>query len=246
MSLSREEQLDLVARNIGEWPDSSVELWAYFYGDVFLTDMQTNDSYLKHMSHTNPPKHFFTRSEVEAKQREITGEPDDKDAPEWANWKAQDENGLWGWFKNKQTPVLGVWADFEDAVGETFAARKGEVLGDWRDTLKQVEREEKEVAKFIYGKKYQHEGCGWKGLFIGFYPEKNDIGVFASDTEAYFALLSEMKPALSERDEFVRQVLYCFDEKYADQPTPDCTVRLSEMIFDAIAEGRLKAPEVKK
>lgn len=29
--------------------------------------------------------------------------PDWKDAPEWANWVAQDGDGEWWWFQNKPT-----------------------------------------------------------------------------------------------------------------------------------------------
>jgi hypothetical protein len=35
--------------------------------------------------------------------------PDWKDAPEWAMWLAQDEDGDWFWYENKPVRVGGVW-----------------------------------------------------------------------------------------------------------------------------------------
>lgn len=32
------------------------------------------------------------------------GKPDWKDAPEWAQWLAQDSSGSWGWYQKK--PVI--------------------------------------------------------------------------------------------------------------------------------------------
>ncbi len=37
--------------------------------------------------------------------------PNWDDAPEWANWAAQDENGSWFWYENKPTKDLTSWFD---------------------------------------------------------------------------------------------------------------------------------------
>lgn len=43
--------------------------------------------------------------------------PDWKDAPEWANWLAMDENGSWWWFEQDPEPenhmgLSGIWATY--------------------------------------------------------------------------------------------------------------------------------------
>jgi hypothetical protein len=55
-------------------------------------------------------------------------------APEWAEWLAQDHDGEWFWFIGR--PVVYKFT-FQSEIaprGCSFAS-KGEVLGDWRDTL---------------------------------------------------------------------------------------------------------------
>ena len=38
------------------------------------------------------------------------GEPDWKDAPEWANYLAMDANGYWWWYEEKPQLSRGIWA----------------------------------------------------------------------------------------------------------------------------------------
>jgi len=35
--------------------------------------------------------------------------PSWKDAPDWANWLAQDSDGEWFWFEDKPTPANFCW-----------------------------------------------------------------------------------------------------------------------------------------
>jgi hypothetical protein len=50
------------------------------------------------------------------------------DAPEWANWLAQDENYLWYWYEYK--PVSGIYMFLYG--GNCAEASTNQ---DWRDTL---------------------------------------------------------------------------------------------------------------
>lgn len=42
--------------------------------------------------------------------------PDWKDAPEWANWLAMNDDGEWYWFEEKPTFDFGEWLAFDDGV----------------------------------------------------------------------------------------------------------------------------------
>ena len=55
--------------------------------------------------------------------------PDWKDAPNWAQWLAQDESGLWNWYK--EAPYMGdcLW------VGTSTFAAVDEPSDGWRYTL---------------------------------------------------------------------------------------------------------------
>lgn len=255
MSLPREEQLELVARNIGEWPDASVELWAYFYGEVFLTDKQSNDSYKKHMAHTNPPEHFFTREEVEAKRRKITGEPDDKDAPDWSESKAQDSDGKWHWYR----PLKPSHDSLEWFAGEYEFAGKGEVIGNWRDTLKKVNRDKKEASEVENiefkndGTKYRIKGRSTPMFYVGGSPFDRDLGVFHGSESYFECAYSQVEQDPSERDEFAvnfrKLIIDSFHNSGLIVPAnclPDDDAEYyGKAVFDAISKGKLKAPEVK-
>ena len=49
--------------------------------------------------------------------------PDWKDAPEWAQWLAMDEDGVWVWYENK--PVLKVRIFFPSSGKYQDAKRLG-------------------------------------------------------------------------------------------------------------------------
>lgn len=54
--------------------------------------------------------------------------PDWKDAPEWANWKAMDEDGEWWWYEEEPYIFYNYWV-----VRPGRRARAGYI--QWRDTL---------------------------------------------------------------------------------------------------------------
>lgn len=59
-----------------------------------------------------------------------TNKPSWKDAPEWANWLAMDEDGSWHWFKEEPTEKrFGEW--LQSLCGSVEAA----VFPNWEETL---------------------------------------------------------------------------------------------------------------
>jgi len=259
MTMTRDEQLELVARNIGEW---------YYQENPLVVAALAGYEAVYTLGNC---ENTFTRSEVEAKRREITGEPDDKDAPEWSRSKAQNSNGEWHWYR-ESNPIKDsekwLWSDIFKFAGE------GEVLGDWRDTLKPVNREsevtpEEDEAleamardgesigaeEFVNGRLYQ-DRVGKVYAFVGIDPYSVDKGCFAVEdmNEPYVCKkLSNMKPAPSERDKFVESFSKLLSSSYKDNsPAPPYRLNQSDeefyggAIYDAIAEGRLPVPEVKK
>ncbi|WP_429075641.1 hypothetical protein [Aeromonas veronii] len=77
----------------------------------------------------------FSRDEWLARRAELQNKPSWKDAPEWANWLAQWNDGAWFWCDDEidNPPQEGDSGWYQD--GKTLHLPAGEVLGDWRDTL---------------------------------------------------------------------------------------------------------------
>jgi len=63
------------------------------------------------------------------------------DAPEWANWLAQDEDGSWWWYEDKPKLNLDIWWGC-DRMMPVFG--KKEFTPNWRETLEQRPVEEVE------------------------------------------------------------------------------------------------------
>lgn len=59
--------------------------------------------------------------------------PDWKDAPDWANWLAQDEDGSWWWFWDKPYlhPSYPGWSYDEG----NFKRAGHSAVGDWTNSL---------------------------------------------------------------------------------------------------------------
>lgn len=66
-----------------------------------------------------------------------TNKPDWNDAPQWAQWLAQDENGRWYWFEDEpELRAVSFWPR-TDFTGFRPASPIGDIDGDWRGTLEQ-------------------------------------------------------------------------------------------------------------
>jgi len=62
----------------------------------------------------------------------MDNKPDWKDAPEWANYLAMDQNGDWYWFENLPSINRDVWASPEKA---TLAQKSSN--HQWKDSVEE-------------------------------------------------------------------------------------------------------------
>lgn len=67
--------------------------------------------------------------------KRITGMPEWSEAPEWAQWLAQDLNGHWYWYSHELHKEMTTWDG--DYINHRHTDAPMTVLGDWRDTLKE-------------------------------------------------------------------------------------------------------------
>lgn len=119
------EDLKWLAENVHEWPES--------YSDLDRLLDSIAESYAAAWDgHQWGSINGFTRAQWQAARDELSGKPEWSDAPEWANWLAQDEDGEWWWFEGE--PKLDSDCFYCHSKREDQASI-GRVLGDWRNTL---------------------------------------------------------------------------------------------------------------
>lgn len=131
--MSNETDLDWLARNVHVWPEGKREvlvcwprnvatlIWSYVLSDAG----------------------WITKEQWLARRAELQNKPSWVDAPEWGEWLAQDDSGEWYWYASMPThPGMKSWWHVPGA--KNVQCGKGEVLGDWRDTLEK--RPEQTIA----------------------------------------------------------------------------------------------------
>jgi len=116
----REEMSDLdwLARNVHAWPVDAKFAVRPGMGEVLFYE------------HHYPHLVQFSRDQWLARRAELQNKPSWEDAPEWADWLAQDDDKEWKYLGKNPMKYVDGWA-----ADKIKAARSGEVLGDWRDTL---------------------------------------------------------------------------------------------------------------
>ena len=127
-----EDDLTWLARNTHKWPDI---VPGRAVAAAFVSDGSVR--WLEY-----PPVDWdgcYRKHEWLASRAKLQNKPSWKDAPEWATLLAQDsaaEDGLgaWWWYEAAPTACERTWSHQGRAHPAQF---KGEVLGDWRDTLEQ-------------------------------------------------------------------------------------------------------------
>ena len=127
---------DAVRRKGGVWPSDDVEA-------VHLYELY--DRYIAGFPGGTAP-FVCTRTEFEECTKRLRNEPSWDDAPDWAVAKAQDSTGWWYWYSDK--PFLSivtpdVW-QYNSTSGRCLKETRGEVIGDWKQTLR-LRPEEKKV-----------------------------------------------------------------------------------------------------
>lgn len=140
--MSNEADLDWLARNVHVWPtntpkailpgDATFKLGAVFYGDCVAFSGDLGPEYRR-----------VNKADWLSRRAELQNKPSWKNAPEWAEWLAQDEDGEWKWLAG----LPGKYVDGWKAV-KIKGCCKGLVLGGWRDTLEK-RPEQKAFEPFV-------------------------------------------------------------------------------------------------
>ena len=89
-------------------------------------------------------RNMFTPASTEQVKAELQNKPSWSDAPEWANWLGQDDDGEWWWFPTEPTTRLNC---FYNRVSQR-ASTAGKVIGDWKSTLEK--RPDAEHTELLY------------------------------------------------------------------------------------------------
>ena len=89
----------------------------------------------------------FTKDQWLARRAELQNKPSWKGAPEWATHLAQASVGNWFFFSGEPYPRETAWRILESMQAISLNW-KGEVLGDWRDTLEK-RPEQAEFGPFV-------------------------------------------------------------------------------------------------
>ena len=130
-AMNNETDLDWLARNVHEWRE----------GANYVCVNHTDGGYVFH-EHDRNCAIWFTKDQWLSRRAELQNKPSWKDAPEWAEWRAQDECGMWYWYAGE--PIIERYVF--DSGSASSRAVKGEVLGDWRDTLEKRSEEFKQFT----------------------------------------------------------------------------------------------------
>lgn len=130
--MSNETDLDWLARNVHVWPAGDHQPWCYVYWKGGHRAVSANCITVIQSCAR------IEKADWLARRAELQNKPSWGDAPEWAEWLAQDEDGEWKWLAG----LPGKYVDGWTAV-KIKGCCKGLALGDWRDTLeKRPEQDE--------------------------------------------------------------------------------------------------------
>lgn len=116
--MSNETDLDWLARNVHEWKSGY---------DLAVVQRGGGEIYVTWPSVCSCG---ITKKQWLARRAELQNKPSWKDAPEWGEWLAQDEDGEWKWLAGLPGKYVDGWTAVKIKV-----CCKGIALGDWRDTL---------------------------------------------------------------------------------------------------------------
>ncbi|QDJ96119.1 hypothetical protein KE336_gp06 [Aeromonas phage 4_D05] len=133
-AMSSETDLDWLARNVHVWPEGKREAlvcWPRNVDTIIWSAVLSDAGWI-------------TKDQWLARRAELQNKPSWDDAPEWATHLAQNGRGQW-WFMRDGEVRDDVRFYFSSSRG-TPEITKGEVLGDWRDTLEKRPEEFKQFT----------------------------------------------------------------------------------------------------
>lgn len=140
-AMSNETDLDWLARNVHKWPAGDHQPWCYVYWKGGQRAVSGNCITIFQ------PCVRVEMSEWLARRAELQNKPSWDDFGESAKFMAQDSDGAWMAFESEPAANYHVWSSMRGWCGYAREGRdrcRGEVLGDWRDTLEK----RPEQAKF--------------------------------------------------------------------------------------------------
>ena len=133
--MSNKTDLDWMARNVHVWRE----------GANYVCVNHTDGGYVFH-EHNRNCAIWFTKDQWLSRRAELQNKPSWDDFGESAKFMAQDSDGAWMAFESEPAANYHVWSSMRGWCGYAREGRdrcRGEVLGDWRDTLeKRPERDE--------------------------------------------------------------------------------------------------------
>ena len=225
---------DAVRELGGVWPSDEVDA-VYLY--------KIHNRYIALGLPGGTALYICTRTEFKQCARRLRNEPSWDDAPDWAVAYAQSHEGVWYWFEDAPP---GDYAYTPD--GRIHWAATGEVIGDWKQTLRlRPEREKMEdendwykrgerppagtVCEVLYdGTWKQTKIIGWDDDKIVFATPFDDIASY----EGAIANPNIFRPLQTERERWVaaaQQAIGC---------EPNAHRHMLGQLYDA---GLAKMPE---
>lgn len=132
--MNRDELLDKLAMELGEWTETAAHAL-----DVLPKGFYLSRHYVFYP--TGMGGFFFSMKDWLQRRTELINKPSWQDAPEWAEWLAQDSDGRWTWFEAEIEAVEedDEWLEKEGHDGRIDFAVLGKAPNghDWRETLEQ-------------------------------------------------------------------------------------------------------------
>lgn len=136
--MNRNELLDMAAMKIPAWPKEVDQVMSYRESGFNFVNGDETGFFLKGSDYSSLAP-TVTRPEYLKHRLVLINEPDNSDAPDWANWKAQGPiSRCWFWTKEKPEIIdNGVSKGWTNGGGTMIASSGRLPVGhDWRDTLK--------------------------------------------------------------------------------------------------------------
>lgn len=131
--MSNETDLGWLARNVHNWP-AGHQGWCY----VISNRDGTKGVATSLIGQVDCPWVRIEKQEWLARRAGLQNKPSWDDFGESAKFMAQDSDGAWMAFESEPTAKSHVWSAMRGWCGYAREGRdrcRGEVLGDWRDTL---------------------------------------------------------------------------------------------------------------
>lgn len=137
--MNNETGLDWMARNVHVWPDGMREVLVCYPRNVnalIWSCVSSNAGWI-------------TKEQWITRRAELQNKPSWDDFGESAKFMAQDSDGAWMAFESEPAANYHVWSSTRGWCGYAREGRdrcRGEVLGDWRDTLERRPQAEADIT----------------------------------------------------------------------------------------------------